>query len=100
MPPEPETISIRKGEEISCAALVEFLSGRLEGAEDGIALEQFPNGHSNLTYLLKAGSREYVLRRPPIGPLAPRAHDMVREYQVLRAVHPQFPQAPRAYVLC
>jgi aminoglycoside phosphotransferase (APT) family kinase protein len=95
-----ETIAMRPGETVAIDALAEYLRGRLEGAEQGIALEQFPNGHSNLTYLLRAGAREYVLRRPPLGPVAPKAHDMVREYHVLRAVHPHFRQAPQAHLLC
>jgi aminoglycoside phosphotransferase (APT) family kinase protein len=95
-----ETIAMRAGEGIATNALAEYLRGRIEGAEHGVELEQFPNGHSNLTYLLRTGACEYVLRRPPLGPVAPKAHDMVREYHVLRAVHPHFPQAPRAHFLC
>jgi len=95
-----ETIAMRAGEGIAIGALAEYLRGKLDGAEQGVALEQFPNGHSNLTYLLRTGAREYVLRRPPLGPVAPKAHDVVREYHVLRAVHPHFPQAPRAHVVC
>src|SRR5215471_7586087 len=95
-----ETIAMRAGEKIATGALAEYLRDRLEGAERGVELEQFPNGHSNLTYLLRTGAAEYVLRRPPLGPVAPKAHDMVREYHVLRAVHPHFPQAPRVHVLC
>ena len=45
------------------------------------------DGHSNLTYVVRvsdqAASHEYVLRRPPEGPLLPTAHDVVREYRVL-----------------
>ncbi len=63
-------------------------------------MRQFPGGHSYLTYLLETGGREYVLRRPPLGPVAPKAHDMAREYNVLGAVHPFFPQAPRVFLLC
>ena len=63
-------------------------------------VEQFPGGHSNLTYLLRSRGRELVLRRPPFGPVPPRAHDMAREYRVLAAVHPVFPLAPEPYVLC
>ena len=44
--------------------------------------------------------REYVLRRPPLGPVAPKAHDMAREYRVLDAVHPHFPEAPQVFLLC
>src|SRR5215471_4620667 len=95
-----ETIAMRAGEKIATGALAEYLRDRLEGAERGVELEQFPNGHSNLTYLLRTGAAEYVLRRPPLGPVAPKAHDMVREYHVLRAMHPHFPQAPRVHVLC
>jgi aminoglycoside phosphotransferase (APT) family kinase protein len=95
-----ETIAMRDGETIAAEAIAEYLRGKLEGAEQGVALEQFPNGHSNLTYLLRIGAREYVLRRPPLGPVAAKAHDMVREYHVLRAVHPHFPPAPQVHVLC
>ena len=95
-----ETIAVRQGEEIAVARLAEYLVGKIDGAEQGIALDQFPNGHSNLTYLLRIGGREFVLRRPPLGPVAPKAHDMVREYHVLRAVHPHYPEAPRPFVVC
>jgi aminoglycoside phosphotransferase (APT) family kinase protein len=91
---------MREGERIAADALAEYLRGRIEGADRGVELEQFPNGHSNLTYLLRVGGRDYVLRRPPLGPVAPKAHDMVREYHVLRAVHRHFPQAPRVFLLC
>ena len=90
----------RTGEEIDAGALAGYLRGKLEGVEHGLAIEQFPGGHSNLTYLLRAGDREYVLRRPPLGPVAPRAHDMAREYAVLRAVHPAFSRAPQPFCLC
>ncbi len=91
---------IRPGEELQQAALVRYLRGRLPGIDESLEIRQFPGGHSNLTYLLRSGGREYVLRRPPLGPVPPRAHDMAREYSVLRAVHPLFPQAPRAFLLC
>jgi aminoglycoside phosphotransferase (APT) family kinase protein len=92
--------AFRPGEEIDARVLAEYLRGKLEGVEHGLEIEQFPGGHSNLTYLLRAGDCEYVLRRPPLGPVAPRAHDMAREYAVLRAVHPCFGRAPAAFCLC
>src|SRR5205823_4964786 len=88
-----DTASVRKGEELNVAALAQYLQTDIE-------IEQFPNGHSNLVYLIRAGGREYVLRRPPLGPVPPKAHDMAREYRVLDAVHPHFPEAPRVYRLC
>jgi aminoglycoside phosphotransferase (APT) family kinase protein len=46
------------------------------------------------------GDREFVLRRPPFGPVAPTAHDMPREYRLLTLINPLFPLAPRPYLLC
>ena len=95
-----DTAAVRQGEQIDIDALATYLRGRIEGVESGLLIEQFPGGHSNLTYLLKTGRREYVLRRGPLGPVPPKAHDMAREYKVLSAVGPLFPPAPRVYVLC
>jgi len=85
--------AVRAGEELDLAALSAWLKTPVE-------IAQFPNGHSNLVYLVRAGDREYVLRRPPLGPVPPKAHDMAREYRVLKAVHPHFPEAPRVIGLC
>lgn len=95
-----DTAPIRPGEELDPAALSRFLAGKIPKAENGVELEQFPGGHSNLTYLLRAGGEEYVLRRAPLGPVAPKAHDMAREYRVLEAIHPHFPPAPKVHLLC
>lgn len=96
----PDTAAIRKGEELDPAALAAWLRDKIPGLAHGLTLEQFPGGHSNLTYLVRAGHTEYVLRRAPLGPVAPKAHDMAREYAVLAAVAPHFPEAPRVYYLC
>ena len=97
-----DSASVREGEELNLASLADWLRGRVEGAERGITVEQFPNGHSNLTYLVRMNGdgREYVLRRGPLGPVAPKAHDMAREFRVLQMVHPHFPEAPNVFHLC
>jgi aminoglycoside phosphotransferase (APT) family kinase protein len=96
---EVETAAPRPGEALPVEALGEWLAGKLPGA-DPLVIEQFPAGHSNLTYLLRSGGSEYVLRRPPLGPVAPKAHDMVREARVLAAVHPHYPPAPSVVLAC
>ena len=95
-----DTTVVRPGEELDLRALAVYLREHLPGAEAPFEVEQFPNGHSNLVYLLRIGAREYVLRRPPLGPVAPKAHDMTREYRVLRAIHPHFPEAPQVFHMC
>lgn len=96
----PDTAPVRPGEELNLDALGAHLRGKVEGDPDGLTLEQFPGGHSNLTYLLRVGTAEYVLRRAPMGPVAPKAHDMTREFHLLERVHPVFPAAPRPVLLC
>lgn len=51
--------------------------------------ERLEGGHSNLTYLVAdAAGDEYVIRRPPQGDLLPKAHDMLREFRIIEALHP------------
>ena len=95
-----DTAAVRSGEELNITALAAYLQGKIEGAERSLEVTQFPGGHSNLTYLVRCGDREYVLRRAPFGPVPPKAHDMAREYRLLAAVNPHFPEAPRVYHLC
>lgn len=100
----PDTAPIRPGEELPLERLREALRGKLTGnLQSGdlpdLSAEQFPGGYSNLTYLLRAGEQEYVLRRAPLGPVAKGAHDMAREYGLLEKIHPALPVAPRVVLL-
>lgn len=95
-----ELIAVREGEELDCEKLAAYLNGRLPGADGPLEVAQFGGGHANLTYLIRFGGCEYVLRRPPLGPVAPSSHDMGREYRVLSVLHRAYSLAPRAYVYC
>lgn len=95
-----DTAPVRVGEEIDQQVLEDWLRRNLTlPAEAPLTIEQCPGGHSNLTYALRCGEVEMVLRRPPAGPVAPTAHDMPREYRLLRAIHPWFHLAPRPLLL-
>jgi aminoglycoside phosphotransferase (APT) family kinase protein len=102
-----DTQRVRATEQLDWARLAAYLRDHLALA--GIAdldvsrrmeVEQFPGGHSNLTYLVRFGQAELVLRRPPLGPVPPTAHDMAREHRWLAALHRVFPLAPRPYLFC
>jgi aminoglycoside phosphotransferase (APT) family kinase protein len=95
-----DTIDIRPGEALETERLEPYLRERLPGAEGPFSVRQFGGGHANLTYALRFGEREFVLRRPPYGPLPKGGHDMQREYRVLSKLYAAFPLAPRAFVLC
>ncbi|MEC9241227.1 MAG: phosphotransferase, partial [Gemmatimonadota bacterium] len=88
------TITVREGEEIDATRVDAFLRERIPGLEGEMKVLQFPNGASNLTYLLVFGDRELVLRRPPHGTKAKSAHDMSREYRVLSGVKKAYPHVP------
>ena len=100
-----DTKPVRASEQLDWSRLESYLRPRLadllgQRLEAPLKVEQFPGGHSNLTYLLQFGDEEFVLRRPPFGPVAPKAHDMAREYHILAAVHPVYSLAPRPFLLC
>lgn len=101
-----DSTQVRRGEELDVAALDRYLREHLAAdssqidSDAKLEVEQFPGGHSNLTYLIRFGDREFVLRRPPVGPVAPTAHDMPREYKLLSVIHPRFPLAPKPVLLC
>jgi len=106
-PQSHDTAPIRAGEELDWESLGAYLRERLPSKLDGeldanarIEVTQFPGGHSNLTYCVRLGDREFVMRRPPFGPVAPTAHDMPREYRLLAAINPHFQLAPKPYLLC
>lgn len=97
---DEETRSVRPGEELSEANLRRFLQTEFPEKSGSISIEQFPGGASNLTYLVRLGDEEYVLRRPPFGNTIKSAHDMSREFKVLEKLSPVYPPAPKPLVYC
>lgn len=86
--------AIRPGEEISNPPFISFLEERLTDYPGEIEILQFLRGYSNLTYLIKKGSSEFVLRKPPFGANIKSAHDMRREYKVLCLLKPVYDKVP------
>lgn len=95
-----DTIPVRPDERFDEKRLATYLKGRLPGTGNPLTVRQFGGGAANLTYLLDYDSHQYVLRRPPLGPVAPTSHDMGREYKVLSVLHRAYPYAPQAYLYC
>lgn len=90
-----ETTTVRSGEEIDIDRLHSYLSEHIGAAFDSLEVEQFPAGSSNLTYLVRLGTVEYVLRRPPVGNTVKTAHDMRREFDVLTKLSAVYAPAPK-----
>ena len=95
-----EPAEVREEERIDPARIEPFLRRTLPEATGPVSVLQFPKGHSNLTYLLRVGERELVLRRPPFGVKVKSAHDMKREYDILSALKGVYGRAPKPIAFC
>jgi aminoglycoside phosphotransferase (APT) family kinase protein len=95
-----EPRSVRPGEELPADRLQAYLGATLPGVDGPVSVEQFPGGYSNVTYLVRAGGQEWVLRRPPAGAAVRGGHDMLREYRLLKRLSPVYPKAPRPVAAC
>ena len=91
-------IKIREGEEFDTQRVETFLKDTIPGLSGSIEVGQFPSGFSNLTYRVRVGDKKMVLRRPPFGTKAKTAHDMGREYTILKALKDEFPYCPKPLV--
>ncbi len=87
-----------------CAFDLEALAAWLRARDDSFAapfeLRQFGRGFPNLTYLVRSGEREVVLRRAPAGVHIKSAHDMGREFRILGALSRAWRKAPRPIAHC
>ncbi|HVS28521.1 MAG TPA: phosphotransferase family protein [Solirubrobacteraceae bacterium] len=68
--------------------------------EGPIEAEPVGEGHSNVTYVMRRGEEEFVIRRPPRPPLPPSAHDVLREARLLSAVQDAAVRTPRVLDTC
>ena len=100
--PVAELSEIRSGENLDWEHVEQYLRAEMPAdlVVGDFSAAQFPNGAANLTYMVRFGPNEFVLRRPPFGTIAPGAHDMKREFTVLSRLWSHFDKAPRAYLFC
>jgi aminoglycoside phosphotransferase (APT) family kinase protein len=96
----PEVAEVRPGEQLDWDSLETYLRKHLPEAAGSFSVMQFPNGSANLTYLVRFGETDLVVRRPPFGKIATAAHDMRREYNVLSLLHAAYPRAPLGLHYC
>src|SRR5580692_219148 len=85
---------------IDSEGLRRFLRDRKLGVADDLRVENISFGHSNEVHLVHFDGNSWALRRPPRGPLLPTAHDVMREYRVLKALQDTAVPVPRVYAAC
>ncbi|GAA3666902.1 phosphotransferase family protein [Nonomuraea antimicrobica] len=80
--------------------LVAWMGRNVPDAGEPRSVSLISGGRSNLTYLVEAGERRLVLRRPPLGHVLPTAHDMRREWRVISALAPTRVPVPEPVAFC
>lgn len=92
---------VRQGEQLNLETLNAYLKIQLSDFQNINTIQQYGGGYSNLTYLLKSDTKEYVLRRPPFGVAIKSAHDMEREFKVLQLLGAAaYAKKPNAILYC
>lgn len=71
---------------LDAKVLAPYLEANVTGFSGLEAIEKFGHGQSNPTYLVTASSGKYVLRAKPPGKLLKSAHQVDREFRVLKAL--------------
>src|SRR5437588_11396687 len=96
---QEDTIAVRAGENFDLEKVERYLRDHIDYIGEGtLQVRQFPSGASNLTYLLQISTWDGVSRRPPLGPVRAKAHDMKRECGLGQHINRFFPVAPKPYV--
>ena len=77
------------------AALGPYLAEHIDGFGSLVSIDKFKAGQSNPTYLVNATGGKFVLRAKPPGELLKSAHQVDREYRVMKALWPTPVPVPR-----
>lgn len=86
---------------IDAPAVARWLVQRLPAVKPPFHYTLIAGGRSNLTYRIDdSAGKSYVLRRPPLGKLPPRTHDIAREYRILEALRSSLVPVPCVVDLC
>jgi aminoglycoside phosphotransferase (APT) family kinase protein len=96
----PLVTPVREAHRIDEIRLAAYLKAHLEDFAKPLLVRQFEGGQSNPTYLLDANGRQWVLRRKPPGTLLPSAHQVDREYRVMKALEGSEIPVPKMRLLC
>jgi len=92
-----------RDEAIDLPRLFSYLKSKipqLSAMPGELEIFRYASGHSNLTYMIKCGDLELVLKREPPGKKAKSAHDMSREFHILSKLYGRYPFGPRPVLYC
>jgi aminoglycoside phosphotransferase (APT) family kinase protein len=85
-PSQPQIGEVRDNHRFDEGRLATWMAANVEGYTGPLEVSQFQRGASNPTFMLTAGGHRYVLRKKPPGQLLASAHQVDREYRVMKAL--------------
>ena len=91
----------RTAEGYDIEAVEDWIFNHIQALTPPFKWTRLEGGHSNLTYQLEdINGQQAVIRRPPLGELLPKAHDMSREWSLISALGPTPVPVPKAFGFC
>jgi aminoglycoside phosphotransferase (APT) family kinase protein len=99
-PDTPSIGEVRANNRFDAERLFAWLAPRIDVLEAPLEISQFTRGASNPTFLITAGARRLVLRKKPPGELLASAHQVDREFRVMKALGAVGFPVPTMRVLC
>jgi aminoglycoside phosphotransferase (APT) family kinase protein len=91
---------VRPNHRFDEARLADWLRANVEGVGAAVEVRQFHGGASNPTFLVTSGEQQLVLRKKPPGQLLASAHQVDREYRVMKALGTVGFPVPKMRALC
>ena len=97
---EIDLTAVREVHRFDEARLERYLSDRMPGFRGPLTVRQFVGGQSNPTYMLETPAARFVMRKKPSGTLLQSAHQVEREFRIIKALAATNVPVPRVHLLC
>ena len=97
---EQEVSPVRENHRFDESSLERYLAERMPGFRGPLTVRQFVGGQSNPTFMLQTARERYVMRKKPPGTLLQSAHQVEREYRIIKALASSDVPVPRVHLLC
>jgi aminoglycoside phosphotransferase (APT) family kinase protein len=91
---------VRDNHRFDEARLEHYLGEHMPNFRGPLVVRQFVGGQSNPTFLLETSDARFVMRKKPPGTLLPSAHQVEREYRIIKALAATDVPVPRVHLLC
>lgn len=100
MPLEDDVTPVRENHRFDEARLERYLLEQMRDFRGPLSVRQFVGGQSNPTFLLETPDARFVMRKKPPGTLLPSAHQVEREFRIIKALGATDVPVPRVHLLC